>query len=599
MADKKIRLLVQAEVSKAVKNLNRLEKETDETKQSANELTSAFKTMFGAAVLGAGAKSVINTAATFETLRTRLVALKGSAEEGAKAFDAFTEIAATTPFQVKNVVEAGATLEAFGVSSEDTLKSIADLAAFMGTDIVDASAAFGRAFAGGAGAADILRERGILQLIKDAEGIDDLSELTLPEFREALERAMTDPDGKIAGATDLLAETFNGKVSNMQDSVDVLQNAIGSELLDSLGDLATFVGDAARSAADFVENLSEEKIQDIERALKIITGMGSAYLLYTKGAMMARAATLGLIRAAKFLLIFEAIELIIINVSKNFEFFTRKVKEAHLAIAEFFQSKVLDHIGTAFRNMPDSVALLNPGLVALRESFESLGIGSGEAADTVNRLKGELAEMPETAFEMDWGNLREMFEFIAGDENIDTEALRRELDEAEKAYNEYLKSLEKGNDKKKDSDEESLRHRLETLAAEGKITRQNALSTIKAKSKESTASYIASIFKGVGFPMNILLAGLASAAIDELFKPLMKFPTGGSFITNKRTTLPIGNGVIVGDNASGMERVDITPLPAPNTNEGNITININAPVVDEYVVDSIIPAIERARKLNL
>jgi hypothetical protein len=50
MADKRIRLLVQAEVSKAVRNLNKLEKETDETKQSASELTSTFKNLFGAAV---------------------------------------------------------------------------------------------------------------------------------------------------------------------------------------------------------------------------------------------------------------------------------------------------------------------------------------------------------------------------------------------------------------------------------------------------------------------------------------------------------------------------------------------------------------------
>ena len=49
-----------------------------------------------------------------------------------------------------------------------------------------------------------------------------------------------------------------------------------------------------------------------------------------------------------------------------------------------------------------------------------------------------------------------------------------------------------------------------------------------------------------------------------------------------------------------MERIDITPLPSPNQrSSGNITININAPVVDEYVVDSIIPAIQRAQKLNL
>ena len=63
--------------------------------------------------------------------------------------------------------------------------------------------------------------------------------------------------------------------------------------------------------------------------------------------------------------------------------------------------------------------------------------------------------------------------------------------------------------------------------------------------------------------------------------------------------MPIGNGVTVGDNASGMERIDVTPLPSPTSSGSNITININAPVVDEYVVDSIIPAIRRAEQLNL
>ena len=275
MADKRIRLLVQAEVSKAVRNLNKLEKETDDTKKSASELTSTFKNLFGAAVLGAGARSVIQTASNFESLQTRLVALKGSTEEGAKAFQQFTKIAATTPFQVQNVVEAGATLEAFGVSSEDSLKSIADLAAFMGTDIVDASAAFGRAFAGGAGAADILRERGILQLIKDSEGIEDLSKLTLPEFREALERAMTDPDGKIAGATDLLAATFSGKVSNMQDAIDQLQNAIGSRLLGNLGNFALAVREAATDMTNFVDNLTDDEISNMEDFAKTLGVMGA------------------------------------------------------------------------------------------------------------------------------------------------------------------------------------------------------------------------------------------------------------------------------------------------------------------------------------
>tara|TARA_X000001382_G_scaffold123116_1_gene106606 strand:+ start:6001 stop:7755 length:1755 start_codon:yes stop_codon:yes gene_type:complete len=79
-----------------------------------------------------------------------------------------------------------------------------------------------------------------------------------------------------------------------------------------------------------------------------------------------------------------------------------------------------------------------------------------------------------------------------------------------------------------------------------------------------------------------------------------RFAGGGSFNVNKRTILPTNPPALVGDNASGAERIDVTPLPAaPSSNGKNITININAPVVDEYVVDSIIPAIRRAEKLNL
>jgi hypothetical protein len=628
MADKRIRLLVQAEVSKAVRNLNRLEKETDETKQSASELTSTFKTLFGTAVLGAGARSIVQTASNFESLQVRLVALKGSTEEGAKAFNAFTKIAASTPFQVQNVVEAGATLEAFGVSSEESLKSIADLAAFMGTDIVDASAAFGRAFAGGAGAADILRERGILQLIKDAEGIEDLSKLTLPEFRAALERAMTDPDGKIAGATDLLAQTFSGKISNMQDAVDQLQNAIGQQLLGDLGDMAVAVGDAARNAADFVDSLSPENIKNIEKNIAIMASMASAYILYTKGAVMARVATLGLIRAAKFLLVFEAIDLIIVNISNNFGFFSKKVKEAQVAILEFFQNDTLTSIAAAIQAIPESMLNTTPALRGFQEMMKGIGLTGKDNADKIAELKAEIAGMGEQIFELDWGNLQAIFDML---EDSDIDALTLPIEELELAilelsgafteaelasgsfasvgignldglidkYVELGDQINKTNKKTSDSNKKTLEEQLTNMAEQGKITKSNALSTIKTKSKESSASYIASIFKGVGFPANFILAGLASAAIDKLFEPLTQFQSGGSFITNKRTTLPIGNGIVVGDNASGMERVDITPLPSPTSSGNNITINISAPLVDETVVDTIIPAIRRAEKLNL
>ena len=106
--------------------------------------------------------------------------------------------------------------------------------------------------------------------------------------------------------------------------------------------------------------------------------------------------------------------------------------------------------------------------------------------------------------------------------------------------------------------------------------------------------------QGVPFPLNLALAagagGMIGKVTDQLFS---SFATGGSFITKGRTTLPIGSGVVVGDNASGMERIDVTPLPSPTSSGNNITINISAPLVDETVVDTIIPAIRRAEKLNL
>ena len=58
--------------------------------------------------------------------------------------------------------------------------------------------------------------------------------------------------------------------------------------------------------------------------------------------------------------------------------------------------------------------------------------------------------------------------------------------------------------------------------------------------------------------------------------------------------------MMVGDNATGMERVTVDPIGTPSVNSGsNITVNISAPLVDETVRDSILPSIQNALNLNL
>ena len=218
-------------IKKTNKDVKKLKGNMGGLNKTVRNLAIGFGGLYlGKALLGA-ARGAIKTAGEFESLRIRLNNMYGSVQKGGKAFDEFNKIAATTPFQLKNVVEAGASLKAFGVDAENMIKPVADLAAFMGLDVVEAAQAMGRAFAGGAGAADVLRDRGILQLIKDSQGIKDLSRLTIPEFRNVMVKALTDPSTGIVGATDKLAKSWEGTVSNFKDGVERLKAAIGEALI--------------------------------------------------------------------------------------------------------------------------------------------------------------------------------------------------------------------------------------------------------------------------------------------------------------------------------------------------------------------------------
>lgn len=180
-------------------------------------------------LVGRLVKNIVATGARFEGLRLRLEQLKGSAEAGAAAMQELVAFSAGTPFQLTEIIEAEAALEAFGARGAATVKEMGDLAVFMGVDIVEAANAFGRAFAGGAGAADIFRERGILNLIKMQSGIKDFKDVTLKDFRRAMIQTFTDPDGRVAGGTAKLAATLEGRWSTFKDNLTLLFRDVGNQ----------------------------------------------------------------------------------------------------------------------------------------------------------------------------------------------------------------------------------------------------------------------------------------------------------------------------------------------------------------------------------
>jgi len=145
--------------------------------------------------------------------------------------------------------------------------------------------------------------------------------------------------------------------------------------------------------------------------------------------------------------------------------------------------------------------------------------------------------------------------------------------------------------------EEQIMQDLRAAALQQGSARDAMKAVIRAETLEGIAGYISSILKSVPFPFNAILAAGAGAKAASIYDAnLSKFATGGDFVTSGPQM------IMVGDNAGGRERVQVTPLSSPNINgpQEGISINFNAPVTnDEYVRDFIIPEIKKATRMNL
>lgn len=176
------------------------------------------------AMVAVGA-AAIQTGSEFEGLQARLSTLLGSASAGKRRMDELFQVATSTPFNLSELVEAEAIMESFGVNAEEMRGAVMDLSGALGLSLTDSAAAVGRAFAGGAGSADILRERGVLAMVELRTGIK-ATEMSAADFQTALVETLTDPDGKIAGGTARLAGTFKGTLSNLEDELTKFRKQI-------------------------------------------------------------------------------------------------------------------------------------------------------------------------------------------------------------------------------------------------------------------------------------------------------------------------------------------------------------------------------------
>lgn len=132
--------------------------------------------------------------------------------------------------------------------------------------------------------------------------------------------------------------------------------------------------------------------------------------------------------------------------------------------------------------------------------------------------------------------------------------------------------------------------------------KQLAMMSIRLQQIEAVATAYQQANKFLGRPVLYALTlarGLANAAlIEKQFDKARAAATGADFVTNGRQLL------MVGDNATGRERVQVTPLGSSGGGGGgdsSITINLNGNILgsEEFVRDELIPQIENAVGRNL
>jgi hypothetical protein len=233
--------------------LSQVQKRLGNLKNSVFSLRSAFVGLGAGLVL----RSFVNVGKEVESLNIRFKFLFGSAEEGAKAFDNLAKFAGTVPFSLEEISRASGNLAVVAKDADDlnrVLEITGNVAAVTGLDFETTSSQIQRAFAGGIGAADLFRERGVRALLGFEAGAKVSAEETVKRFEE-----LFSGNGRFAGATNDLATTLEGTISMLGDKFFNFQKDVAEgffdELKDEFGDLNKFLED------------NEQKIEDIATAI--------------------------------------------------------------------------------------------------------------------------------------------------------------------------------------------------------------------------------------------------------------------------------------------------------------------------------------------
>ena len=240
----------------------------DKSKQALNGVQGSLSKVKSAvfnlqnAFIGLGAglaiRSLVNTGKQIEGLQVRLKFLFGSAKEGGRAFDEMAKFAAKVPFSLEEIQSGSGVLSVVSKDAKELanlMKITGNVAAVTGLDFRTTAEQIQRSMSAGISAADLFRDRGVKSMLGFKAGATVSVEETAAAFERVFGRG-----GKFDGATDQLANTFEGTVSMLGDSFfnfkrSILDAGFFDELKIQFKLLDTFVKDNEKSFKELAQTI--------------------------------------------------------------------------------------------------------------------------------------------------------------------------------------------------------------------------------------------------------------------------------------------------------------------------------------------------------
>ena len=215
---------------------------------TTGQLQRAFALMFSVSQIRGYINQIAQVRGEFELQQRSLEAILQNKTEADAIFNKTVALAVQSPFQIKDLISYTKQLAAYRIESDklyDTTKRLADVSAGLGVDMQRLILAYGQVKAAAYLRGTEVRqftEAGInlygeLQAyFKEVKGeayttaqIVDMISKRMVTFEdvEAIFRRITDQGGIFYNMQAIQAETLQGKIANLKDSIDVMLNSIG------------------------------------------------------------------------------------------------------------------------------------------------------------------------------------------------------------------------------------------------------------------------------------------------------------------------------------------------------------------------------------